>query len=795
MSCVLTIRQPESWDCWHLNLYISSAQRFSDTSSESIQLIKELSDPRDGLENLFEHTTVALQNETAAYAYPKELLEKMLLSSKDYLITCQRHFMQSSFNILTILQKAIGNQPSMGDNRRRKVLHLLVQWQETAEKILAVDISIKSKINDFSLQTEATDPVSSVLILQAKEDVGHAQLQILQAHRFAVIIMAVITLAGLLLAVIIARILNNSITKNIIKLTRTAEEFQQGNLEVTSCGEGQDELGQLARTFNTMAARIKELVDNLELRIDERTKELTESEMRFRTIVENTTHGILITDQANMKFLYANSAAARMLNYDSPEELVGKEVADINPEAERQSIQTTFTQMVEGKTRLLSNAPCLRKNGTLFYADIVTGEVNFAGKPCLAGFLSDTTDKKHLQAQLERARKMEAIGLLAGGVAHDLNNILSGIVSYPELLLLQLPPDSALRRPLNAIHESGKRVAAVVSDLLTVARGVASTRETTNLNNPILDYLASPEHCEIRASHPHILCRKDLESHLANISCSAIHIKKCLLNLMLNAMEAMPDAGSITISTRNQEIAGDNFKIAGISPGRYVILTVADTGHGIREEDLEHIFEPFYTKKVMGKSGTGLGLAVAWNSVQDHGGTITVDTGETGTAFQLFFPATQQQLPIKDAQPTVEEMRGDGEEILVVDDEPQQLDITSRILQTLNYRVHCAGSGKEAIDYMKKGRADLILLDMIMAPGLNGLQTFERILQFHSGQKTLIVSGFAESSNVQTAQTLGARGFIKKPFSIEQLGQAVKNELHREEAQAIIGKDPWCSGR
>jgi two-component system, cell cycle sensor histidine kinase and response regulator CckA len=375
---------------------------------------------------------------------------------------------------------------------------------------------------------------------------------------------------------------------------------------------------------------------------------------------------------------------------------------------------------------------------------------------------------------------MEAIGLLAGGVAHDLNNILSGIVSYPELLLLQLPSDSSLRRPLIAIHESGKRAAAVVSDLLTVARGVASTREIADLNRLILEYLASPEHLEIQASHIHITCRKDLDPHLANISCSPIHIKKCILNLMMNAMEAIDHEGLITISTRNHEVLGGGIKNAGIQPGHYAILSLSDTGHGINEEDLGHIFEPFYTKKTMGKSGTGLGLAGVWSSLQDHGGSITVESSAQGTTFHLFFPATDQQISRNDTHTALEELRGKGESILAIDDEPQQLDITKSILTTLNYYVHCVNSGEEAIAYMEKGRVDLILLDMIMDPGINGLQTYKRILQLHPGQRAVIVSGFAESNNVRMAQSLGAQGFIKKPYSIEQLGQVVKNELRKK---------------
>ncbi|MDR3630451.1 MAG: response regulator [Desulfocapsaceae bacterium] len=761
----------------NLNLYIASAKRFSDTSAESIALIKELADPMDGLEILFQRATTALQDETAVSMHLEELGKMMTASSKDYLLTHQRHFMQSSFNTLAVLQKAVENETNLQKSQRRKILTLLSRWKEIADKIVEVDIKKSGIINDFSLQTEATDAAALILIKQAKQDVGEAQLRISQAHTYAVGIMAVISLTGLILAAIIARVLNRSITRNIIDLTNSAREFQQGNLHVAAGPEGPDELGELARSFNAMSIRIRGLVDNLEQKVVERTAELAESEKRFRTIIEHTPQGILIADRENLQFLYANPAIAMMLGYDSPLELIGKNVTDIHPEQNWNTIQLVFRRTAP-EPRFLSDTLCLRKNGTTFYADIVGGDLRYADTACRIGFFRDTTEKRNLQGQLERARKMEAIGLLAGGVAHDLNNILSGIISYPELLLLQIPEDSALRRPLHAIQESGQRAAAVVSDLLTVARGVASTREVANLNTIILEYLASPEHMEIRASHSRITCREHLDPHIARISCSPIHIKKCILNLVINAMDAIIDGGSVTISTCNRKVAGEEFRDMDVLPGNYVVLTIADTGHGIKEEDLNHIFEPFYTKKIMGKSGTGLGLAVVWNSMQDHGGSINVETGAKGTAFHLFFPATNKQVQAQNAQATLDQLRGNGEILLIVDDEPQQLDIAGRILETLNYQVHCAGSGEAAVAYMKEGRADLILLDMVMDPGMNGLETFEEILRIHPGQKAIIVSGFAESNNIRMVQTLGAGGFIKKPYSIEQLGMTVRNCLH-----------------
>jgi PAS domain S-box-containing protein len=764
----------------NLNIYLSSAQRFADTSRESVKLIKELADPDDGLEAGFENTTLALQHETAENNNLREPFEKMVSFSKDYLLDRQRFSMQLAFNMLTILRRTIGNDTTLQVIHKQRMQFLLTQWQEIAEKILAIDVKIQSKFKDFALQEETIDPISTMLITQAQQDVDRAQQKITRAHRLAAIILATITIVSLFFAVIIALIFNNTITTKVVKLTQKAEKLQQGSLDVTADEDCTDELGKLAHTFNVMAARIKELVDNLEQKVDERTAELALSEQRFKAIVENTTQGILIIESKTMKFLYANPAMITMLGYSEGAELTGKGVVDIHPEQYLQDIKASFMKAVEGKIQFISGIPCLRKDGTTFYADVARGEVQYAGRPCLVGFFMDTTETRSLQDQLERARKMEAIGLLAGGVAHDLNNILSGIVSYPELILLQLPPDSALKRPLYAIHESGKRAAAVVSDLLTVARGVASVMEVTDLNSLILEYLESPEHLEIQLSHVHVDCKKDLDPSLAHISCSPVHIKKCILNLIMNAMEAIENEGSITLSTRNQRVDEESGNKIGIKHGQYVVLSISDTGHGIQEKDLEHIFEPFYTKKVMGKSGTGLGLTVVWNSVQDHGGNIVVESNRQGTAFHLFFPATNQEIIEKNDRTTFETFRGNGESILVVDDEDQQLDIARRILQALNYDAYCVNSGEEAIAYMQKKSADLVLLDMIMDPGINGLQTLQQILQLHPGQKTLIVSGFAESENVHMAQNLGAQGYIKKPYSIKQLGQVIKKELQQK---------------
>ncbi|MCP3932448.1 MAG: response regulator, partial [Bacteroidetes bacterium] len=217
-----------------------------------------------------------------------------------------------------------------------------------------------------------------------------------------------------------------------------------------------------------------------------------------------------------------------------------------------------------------------------------------------------------------------------------------------------------------------------------------------------------------------------------------------------------------------------------VKEGDYVILTVSDSGAGISSVDLEKIFEPFYTKKVMGRSGTGLGMAVVWGTVKDHKGYIEVQSTEgKGTTFNLYFPVTRKVIGGKEEVLSMEGYKGNGESILVVDDVEEQREIAFRMLDRLNYSVTSVASGEEAVDYMKNNSADLLVLDMIMEPGINGFETYKKILELHPGQKAIIASGFSETDIVKKAQGLGAGEYLKKPYTLEKIGLAVKEEFEK----------------
>ncbi len=384
-----------------------------------------------------------------------------------------------------------------------------------------------------------------------------------------------------------------------------------------------------------------------------------------------------------------------------------------------------------------------------------------------------------LQQQLKQAEKMEAIGKLAAGVAHDLNNILTGLVTYPELLLLDLPEGSPLREPIAAIQLSGIKAAAVVQDLLSMSRQGVTEKRVVNLNAVVAASLASPEFRQLQSDHPHVRIDADPQESLLNSKGSPVHLSKVLMNLLINACEANLTAGSVRISTRNRYVDRPLDAYERIAEGEYAVLTVSDTGVGIEAADLRNIFEPFFTKKKLGRSGTGLGMTMILSTVKDHGGFIDITSAEgRGTTVDLYFPATREPVPETASPGTLEECLG-TESVLVVDDIPEQREIASLMLRKLGYRVHAVASGEAAVDYLRDHRVDILVLDMVMEPGIDGCETYRRIREIHPRQRAIIASGFSESDRVREAQRLGVGQYIQKPYTLQKIARAVRSELDR----------------
>ncbi len=510
---------------------------------------------------------------------------------------------------------------------------------------------------------------------------------------------------------------------------------------------------------------------------------LLESEKKFRALTESTSAYIYLIQDNN--FIYVNPAFETIIGYSLNELAAIPFLNFIHPDF-RELVRERAARRLKGeKPPARYEIKIIAKNGQEKWIELSVTTFELNGKPTILGSSFDITERKQaeqqrqrLEERLRRAEKMEVLGTLAGGVAHDLNNMLGAMVGYPDLILMQLPPDSPLRKSILTIQKSGEKAAAVVQDLLTMARRGVTTMEPLSLYKVIRDYLKTPEHEKMCFFHPNIRLNIQLADDLLPVRGSAVHLSKTVMNLLSNAMEAMPGGGVITMAANNQYIDRPVQGYDDVKAGDYVALSVADTGQGIAQENIEKIFEPFYTKKVMGRSGTGLGLAIVWGTVKDHAGYIDVQSREgEGTTFTLFFPVSREK-PTAVLSPVLQDnCMGKGESILVVDDVPEQREIAAAMLLSLNYQVTVAQSGEAAVEQVQTQKFDLLLLDMIMNPGMDGLETYRRICGIYPNQKAVIVSGFSETERVSEVQALGAGAYVKKPYTREKLGKAVRQEL------------------
>ncbi len=511
-------------------------------------------------------------------------------------------------------------------------------------------------------------------------------------------------------------------------------------------------------------------------------QDLHNSEKRFRQLAQATWEGIIIYEKGEL--LQANSQLCQMFGYQE-NELLGKQI--FNVLLDRSSIRT-MTMQEDQDTIGPFEARGVKKTGTSFPVEIRVKYIDYQGRQVQVAAVRDVTAKETalqqkilLMKKLTDAQRMESIGMMASSVAHDLNNIMAGIITFPELLLMDLGEDFKHKEELLMIKEAGKRAAAVVNDLLTVARGATCKKEVQDVNAMISSYLNSFECKEINQRYPDVKIIPYLEDKLQNISCSAMHLSKSIMNLMNNAAEAIQTKGQIILASKNVQINSPYHGYETIEPGEYVLISVEDDGPGISEQDIKQIFNPFYSKKVMGRSGTGLGLAVVWNTVHDHGGFIDVVSSDAGTQFSLYFPVDRHGVyapapPL----PIINHYRGNGQKVLVVDDQQSQREIASRLLSRLGYQALTAKSGEEAVELIKKTPVDLIILDMLMDPGISGCETYKQIIKFAPGQKAIITSGYSDIADINKAMELGISQFIKKPYSLYEIAQALKLEICSE---------------
>ncbi len=472
-----------------------------------------------------------------------------------------------------------------------------------------------------------------------------------------------------------------------------------------------------------------------------------------------------------------NTYACQSLGY-TRDELCRMSVLDIDPAFSQEVWEQSIHDLrLNGSTTFESIHR--RKDGTTFSVEIMTNYFVFHGEEFSIAFVQDISERKQreeenarLQDQLFKAQKLESIGTLAGGIAHDFNNILSGIQGYISLMQRAADADESPRERLQKIEQQVRKGANLTRQLLGFAQHGKYEVRPTNLN------LVLNESADIFGQMKReIAIARDLQDDVWIVSVDRGQIEQVLMNLYINAGHAMPEGGELLLSTRNVILSEDDLRTFPVRPGRYVMVSVTDSGIGMDSKTLEQIFDPFFTTKEPGK-GTGLGLASAYGIVKNHEGYITATSvSGQGATLTIYLPASAQAF-VPEEKPVTPELFPGQETILLVDDERSNICVTRELLEGLGYRVIPAGSGQEAVaTYMEmREKIDLVILDLIM-PGMSGRKAYEMLRDVNPGIKVILSSGYGVEGEVRKILALGCNGFIQKPFHITDLSKKIREIL------------------
>jgi two-component system cell cycle sensor histidine kinase/response regulator CckA len=499
---------------------------------------------------------------------------------------------------------------------------------------------------------------------------------------------------------------------------------------------------------------------------------LRDSEEKYRLLVENATDAIFIAQDEVVKF--PNPKTEEMIGY-TKEELATIPFVDLIHPGDRAMVLERHRRRLQGE-ELPSpySFRVIRKSGDEVWVHLNTVATIWEGRPATLNFLRDITEQRRLESQLRYAQRMEALGTLGGGIAHDFNNLLMSIQGNASLMLLDkdtIHPDYERLKNIEQYVQDG---ADLTKQLLGFARGGRYDVKPTDLNKIVKKsadmFGRTKKEITIHAKYQQDIWASEVDQ---------AQIEQVLLNLYINAWQAMPAGGALYLETQNVTLDQDYVKPFDMKPGRFVKISITDTGVGMDEETRQRIFEPFFTTKGMGR-GTGLGLASVYGIMKNHGGNINVysEKGE-GTTFTMYLPATEKK-PIEERQLPKEIQKG-TETILLVDDEEAVLAVGEKILMKLGYTVITARGGKEAIQIYEKDqeKIDLVILDMIM-PGMGGGETYDRMKEMNPPIKVLLSSGYSINGQAEEILKRGCNGFIQKPFTMRELSQRIREIVEKE---------------
>jgi two-component system cell cycle sensor histidine kinase/response regulator CckA len=475
------------------------------------------------------------------------------------------------------------------------------------------------------------------------------------------------------------------------------------------------------------------------------------------------------------RIVKCNATESKALGYHKLD-LIGMRWSDLCAGAGREELEERLKQFAAGSVRSFTLEVEMRhQNGALLNVSVRAVPVYEGGKYTGARVvMRDITAQKQLERQLVQAQKMESLGTLAGGIAHDFNNLLTGVIGYAALLKRRLEPDSPLYRYADTIEKSGQRAAELTRQLLTFARTAALQFRLINLNEVARETAALLS----RSLEKQILLEMNLASDLRYVQADPVQMEQVLLNLCVNARDAMPEGGKLTISTRNRTPDTDkpDPRFENL-PADCVILSIADTGHGMDAETCARIFDPFFTTKEPGK-GTGLGLAMVYSIISQHNGRIIVESDVgTGTTFHLYLPASDQSATVKPEEAGDRFLRISGR-VLVVDDEAGICDLMRDTLTGFGLIVYTVESGQEAVSFYRERASDidLVIVDLMM-PDMDGRETFWQLRANDPGAPILLMSGYSDDATVHALLRAGARGFLRKPWNRQELFAVVRQAM------------------
>jgi PAS domain S-box-containing protein len=519
---------------------------------------------------------------------------------------------------------------------------------------------------------------------------------------------------------------------------------------------------------------------NEELRAEISERKRVEETLRLTQFSVDNAGDAVFWMGPDAHFIFVNDAACASLGY-LREELLSMTVHDIDPNFPAviwpkhwEEVRERGSFMIESRHRT--------KDGRIFPVEITVNYLKFEGREYNCAFARDITERKEaekereqMQAQFRQAQKMEAVGTLAGGIAHDFNNLLQAVQGYAQLLQMRKGEDESGQRELSQIIRAAERGADLTQQLLTFSRKVESALRPTDLNHEVESVRLLLE----RTIPKMIQMEFHLAADLKIVEADPGQVEQILMNLAVNAKDAMPEGGKLIVETANVTLDVDYCMIhPEAQPGEYVQLTVSDTGHGMNSKTLEHIFEPFYTTKETGK-GTGLGLATVYGIVKSHKGHITCrsEPGE-GTTFRAYFPAIKSEEKIIRALEPVAAARGGKETILLVDDEDPIRILGTQILEEFGYTVLTAADGESALELYQEEheKIGLVILDLIM-PGMGGKRCLSEILKVNPKARVAIASGYSPDGPTREVLKNGAKGFVSKPYDIRQMLHVVREVL------------------